>query len=62
MAPINDFDEHVVKKYPVVDTTEWLINAGVPFSAFDPNPCQGEQKHISELIDCAEEITSIFKS
>ena len=48
-----------------VDTTEWLISAGVPFSALDPFPVEkastSEKRHMSILMDCAEEISSIFK-
>jgi hypothetical protein len=44
------------------DTTEWLINAGVPFAALDPYPCEwGQASSEASIYDCASEITSIFK-
>lgn len=44
------------------DTTEWLISAGVPFSALDPNPVAalGGSKHASSIYDFADAISSIF--
>lgn len=38
-------------------TYNWLINAGVPFNAFDPTPVTSASQ---DLLDCAEEITSLF--
>jgi hypothetical protein len=47
----------------VADTYEWLINAGVPFSAFDPVAIEKPQQTIgSDLMNCADEITSLFSS
>lgn len=47
-----------------VETYQWLLNAGVPFSAFDPvalNDGLSITKVSSpELLDCADEITSLF--
>jgi hypothetical protein len=46
-----------------VETYQWLLNAGVPFSAFDPvalNDRQSNKMSSSELLDCADEITSLF--
>lgn len=48
------------KDVSVADTYNWLINAGVPFSAFDPvalDPCPVSS---SDLYECADEITSLF--
>lgn len=45
----------------VAETYSWLINAGVPFSAFDPIAIEptpiGPSDH---LYDCADEIASLF--
>lgn len=53
----------------VADTYEWLISAGVPFSAFDPIAIETyfpndllSKNTFSDLIDCADEITSLFSS
>eukprot|EP00980_Cylindrotheca_fusiformis_P022457 scaffold9308_cov115-Cylindrotheca_fusiformis.AAC.20 len=46
------------------DTTQWLINAGVPFAALDPYPVNsrraGKNSKHSSIYDCAEDITSVF--
>mmetsp|Transcript_49511 Transcript_49511/g.139360 ORF Transcript_49511/g.139360 Transcript_49511/m.139360 type:complete len:345 (-) Transcript_49511:293-1327(-) len=44
----------------VSDTYNWLINAGVPFSAFDPVAIHAAPTGSSDLYDCADEITSLF--
>lgn len=44
------------------ETYEWLINSGVPFSAFDPVSFDANPSVSSDLYDCAEEITSLFVS
>ena len=54
----------------VPDTCEWLIDAGVPFSAFDPvdfrarscHPPHEKKEMAAELTQFAEEITSLFSS
>jgi hypothetical protein len=46
------------------ETYQWLLNAGVPVSAFDPvalSDRHSSNKVInSELVDCADEISSLF--
>lgn len=42
----------------VSETYNWLIDAGVPFTAFDPVAIYSSSS--SDLHDCAEEITSLF--
>ena len=53
----------------VAETYEWLINAGVPFSSFDPVSIEnsprpkadaGKEGIAPDLFECAEEITSLF--
>lgn len=49
----------------VAHTYEWLINAGVPFSAFDPvaiTSSHSVASGVGDLFDCADEITSLFSS
>ncbi|KAG7352768.1 HSF-type DNA-binding protein [Nitzschia inconspicua] len=47
-----------------VETYQWLLNAGVPFSAFDPVALSDRNSSTkissSELLECADEITSLF--
>ena len=40
----------------VSETYNWLINAGVPCSAFDPSPVHNSH----DLFECEDEITSLF--
>jgi hypothetical protein len=62
--------QEVPRETSVADTYEWLINAGVPFSAFDPIAIETTRRSsdlfkkgmVSDLIDCADEITSLFSS
>jgi hypothetical protein len=48
------------------ETYQWLLNAGVPVSAFDPVQLSDRQSSTkiitSELVDCVDEITSLFAS
>jgi hypothetical protein len=48
------------------ETYQWLLNAGVPVSAFDPVALSDRHSSTkvitSELVDCADEITSLFAS
>jgi len=48
------------KDVAVAETYNWLINAGVPFSAFDPVALDPSPSSSADLYDCAEEITSLF--
>lgn len=47
----------------VSQTYDWLINAGVPVSAFDPVSvdCKSSSQSV-DLYECADEITSMFSS
>ena len=40
----------------VSETYNWLINAGVPCSAFDPSPVDNSQ----DLFECEDELSSLF--
>mmetsp|Transcript_41146 Transcript_41146/g.63398 ORF Transcript_41146/g.63398 Transcript_41146/m.63398 type:complete len:358 (+) Transcript_41146:93-1166(+) len=53
----------------VAETYEWLINAGVPFSAFDPIAIEPQRVRPtakdgigSDLFECADEIKSLFSA
>jgi hypothetical protein len=53
----------------VAETYEWLINAGVPFSAFDPIAIESQRPRPSskdgigsDLFECADEIKSLFSA
>ncbi len=48
------------KDSSVEETYTWLINSGVPFSAFDPVAIDPLPCASSDLYDCADEITSLF--
>lgn len=48
------------KDVSVAETYNWLINAGVPFSAFDPVALDPSPVSSSDLYECADEITSLF--
>lgn len=48
------------KDVSVAETYNWLINAGVPFSAFDPVALDPSPVSSADLYECADEITSLF--
>jgi hypothetical protein len=48
------------KDIAVTETYNWLINAGVPFSAFDPVAIEPTPIASSDLYGCVDEITSLF--
>jgi hypothetical protein len=52
----NSSGSSVSSEGTVAETYNWLINAGVPLTAFDPSPVGSSQ----DLFECAEDITSLF--